>query len=168
MVVIRGEDEDVLAMELTARVGDGERKEEGRRLAMEERRGEGDDIRVRKSKEERGKEEGWLMVVKVAVGEGKGVGGWMLGIVEGEAEGKIGGKMEEVSILDMEATSGGDEGDMGVRVGSGGGELLAKEVTTEVSRGEVMEEGWILDIGEGEDVIVGRSEEIRSEIEEEG
>ena len=29
MVVIKGEDEDVLAMELTARVGDGERKEEG-------------------------------------------------------------------------------------------------------------------------------------------
>ena len=88
----------------------------------------------------------------------------MLGIVEGEAEGKIGGKMEEVSILDMEATSGGDEGDMGVRVG----ELATKEVITEVSRGEVMEEGWILAIGEGEDVIVGRSEEIRSEREEEG
>ena len=91
----------------------------------------------------------------------------MLGIVKGEAEGKIGSKMEEVSILDMEATLGGDEGDMMVRVGRGGEKLLAKEVTTEVSRGEVMEEGWILVVGEGEDVIVGGSEEVRSEREEE-
>ena len=44
-------------------------------LTMEERRGEGDDVRVNKSKEERGKEEGWLMVVNVAVGEGMGEGG---------------------------------------------------------------------------------------------
>ena len=82
----------------------------------------------------------------------------MLGIVEGEAEGKIRGKMEEVSILDMEVVIGGG--------GEEEGRILAMEV---VRRGE--EEGRMLVMevvggGEGEDRILAM--EVGGGGEEEG